>query len=127
MDYPELKNMSKKMYSKKYIGDHYPEFYKYLNDIFPNMDIKEQLYLFFNNLSEPKKCKVCGRYTKLDSFTNGYRVYCSSKCCNSDPDKIKLTKKNLVEKYGVENISQLDYILYTFLILDIFLNDIMND
>ena len=110
MDYPELKSLTKKMYSKQYISKYYPEFYEYLNNTFPNINIKEQLYLFFNGLSEPKKCKVCGKYTKLDSFTKGYRIYCSSKCCNSDPDKIKLTKKNLVEKYGVENISQLDSI-----------------
>ena len=107
MDTPILENMSFKMFSDKYISKHYPEFFEYLNNKFGDITIKEKLYLYFNNLNTPKCCKVCGRYTKLESFTKGYRLYCSSKCCNSDPDKISTTKQNLIDKYGVVNVSQL--------------------
>ena len=108
MDTPILANMSYKMYSDKYISKHYPEFFKYLNDKYSDLSIREKLYLYFNHLNEPNRCKICGEFTKFENFNVGYRTYCSSKCCNSDLDKITLTKSNILEKYGVENISQLD-------------------
>ena len=107
MEYPRLENMSPKMFSDKYIKKHYLEFYEYLNDKYPSLTIREQLYLFFNNMIEPNKCKICKKYTKFESFTKGYHTYCSSKCCNSDPDKIETTQNNILNKYHVSNISQL--------------------
>ena len=40
MDYPELKNLTKNMYSKQYISKYYPEFYEYLNNTDANYGIR---------------------------------------------------------------------------------------
>lgn len=58
------------------------------------------------------KCKNCGKEIKVKINSN--RKYCSTKCANeiinNDPESIKKKQKNMkktmLEKYGVENISQ---------------------
>lgn len=56
-------------------------------------------------------CKICGKPTKYNTISTGYSTYCSNKCINADPEvrkKITLsTKVTLLEKFGVENISQI--------------------
>lgn len=57
-------------------------------------------------------CINCGKPTKFVCISIGYSKHCSVKCANNNPDVRKKitesTKSTLLEKYGVENISQLD-------------------
>ena len=69
------------------------------------------------------KCKICGKPTSFINAIDGYRVYCSSKCANSDPEiqdrrksqmtdekrqaKINKIKETNMKKYGVASILQL--------------------
>lgn len=59
-------------------------------------------------------CKMCGNPTRFNSITRGYSTYCSNKCINDDPvvkQKMADSARNtFMERYGVENISQLDEI-----------------
>ena len=111
MEIPDFNTWSTRMQGEKYLKSHYPEFYNYLLTHYPNIsNIKEKIYLYRNNLKEPYRCIICGTFTKYDGPTKGYRLYCSSKCCNNDPNKIQKTKNNNFVKYGVENISQLEKI-----------------
>ena len=59
-------------------------------------------------------CINCGKPTKFVCISIGYSKHCSIKCANNNPDVRKKitesTKSTLLEKYGVENISQLDEI-----------------
>ena len=59
-------------------------------------------------------CKMCGNPTRFNSISRGYSTYCSNKCINDDPvvkQKMADSARNtFLEKYGVENISQLDEI-----------------
>ena len=59
-------------------------------------------------------CKMCGNPTRFNSIPRGYSRYCSNKCINNDPAvKKKMAdsaRNTFLEKYGVENISQLDEI-----------------
>ena len=59
-------------------------------------------------------CKMCGKPTRFNSIPRGYSTYCSNKCINDDPvvkKKMADSARNtFLEKYGVENISQLDEI-----------------
>lgn len=72
------------------------------------------------------KCKICGKPTSFINAIDGYRVYCSSKCANSDPevrDKINAqmtdekrqakrnkTRETNMKKYGVASVLQLSSI-----------------
>ena len=93
--------------SEGYISKHYPELYSYLLEKYPDdsLTYKERLYMFLHSMEEPHRCPVCGKYTKLQDLKFGYRKYCSSKCCNSDEEKIKLTEERNLEKYGCKNVS----------------------
>ena len=104
MEQPEL---GRPKITEKFIKNNYPEFYQYILDNYPEeLTWSEKLYWYKHNLSSPGKCKVCGKNTKYVDFIKGYRIYCSSKCCNSDLEKKLQTKQSCLEKYGVENISQ---------------------
>lgn len=56
-------------------------------------------------------CKICGKPTKYNAISTGYSTYCSSKCSNADPEVRKKittsTKETLLERCGVENVSQI--------------------
>ena len=109
MDTPDFKTWSTKMQGELYLKKHFPEFLQYLNNLYPTVQtIKEKIYLYRNKLNEPCRCLVCGNYTKYDGPSKGYRLYCSSKCCNSDNNKKNKTKSNMMKKYGVENASQIN-------------------
>lgn len=55
------------------------------------------------------KCKTCG---KQQDYYHKESVYCSHKCMISDPDyqkkRMDSYKKSCLEKYGVENVYQLE-------------------
>ena len=63
---------------------------------------KELLYKILVEETE-HFCLSCGAPVKLKNFTTGYRVYCSSKCSNSDKLKKEKTRKIKKEKYGNED------------------------
>lgn len=71
--------------------------------------ISEKIYLLDNTSVE---CLVCKNKTKFLSMSRGYRKYCSKSCSNSDVNLIEKKlinyKKNNLNKYGVENTSELD-------------------
>lgn len=56
-----------------------------------------------------KKCQYCGKEAEFKSFSLGYKDICDSKECKHKHRIETVTKTNL-EKYGVENVSQLESI-----------------
>lgn len=70
------------------------------------MNQSEEKYLNDNGLIEPPKC-YCGNPLKFRSYSRGYAKYCCAACANKDPRKKEATRKNMLAKYGVENISQI--------------------
>ena len=54
-----------------------------------------------------KKCQYCGKEAEFKSFSLGYKDICNSKECKHKHRIETVTKTNL-EKYGVENVSQLE-------------------
>ena len=95
---------------KLYIKKNYPEFYEYLINTYTNTSTKklaEKLYLYYNHLSEPPKCPVCGKNRPfLDFLSRGYQTYCSSKCSNSDKLVQEKKSKTCFEHYGVKHPAQ---------------------
>lgn len=67
------------------------------------------MHIKYNVYIKPK-CKVCGKnYTKFTGYKNILYANCCCKECEKEYRKIQ-TIKAIKEKYGVENISQLDEI-----------------
>ena len=95
---------------KLYIKKNYPEFYEYLINTYINTStekLAEKLYLYYNHLSEPPKCPVCGKNRPfLDFLSRGYQTYCSSKCSNSDKLVQEKKSKTCFSHYGVEHPAQ---------------------
>lgn len=56
-----------------------------------------------------KKCRYCGKEAEFKSFSLGYKDICDSKECKHK-HRIETVKKTNLEKYGVENVSQLESI-----------------
>lgn len=60
---------------------------------------------------EVGQCKICGKETSFIGITTGYRLYCSVKCSQNDPEVrakvLETTQKNLMNNYGVINVQQI--------------------
>ena len=64
-------------------------------------NIQQMIYHITNELYEIPKCKMCnGVELNFYNIKNGYTIYCSPKCQNSDPDKIKKYENSMEKKYG---------------------------
>ncbi len=76
-----------------------------------NPSIPERLYCIINDITNKIECKdeKCKNYVSFSNFRKGYRTYCSKQCVNNNSIEIKeKIKQTCLEKYGVENISQLE-------------------
>jgi len=130
-----LDNIGGKYSSEKYIQKNFPDEYKYIKNFISLYNIetskfKEKVYLAHHNITTQPKCKTCKiGEVKFLNYKNGFTTYCSLSCTASDTDiqqkrqdtnlkKYGVThawnnakqKKTILEKYGVENVSQLNSI-----------------
>ena len=78
---------------------HYPDFYKMIVENYHCDTWNENLYWYYNNLTDYPRCKNCGNKTKFINLKEGYRKFCSKKCSNSNKDKQEKTKQVCIEKY----------------------------
>lgn len=116
---------------EEYIKNHFPEFYQYLINNFPN-DITwvEKLYWWKNNITEYPVCAVCSNRVSFNKSDKYYHKYCSLVCCGKGEDtkqkrintSIKKygeehftnrdkAKQTTLKKYGVENVSQIPLVI----------------
>jgi hypothetical protein len=104
---PDINDLLEHSCTKRSIEIHYPILYNIICEKIPG-DLKwtEKLYWFYHDLRDYPKCPVCGDPVKFISLRSGYRKYCSSKCCNSDPEKLKKQQETTLKHYGVVNPSQ---------------------
>lgn len=70
-------------------------------------DTSEVLYRIKNSIEGPKSCICCGKPTRFSKSKKKYGLYCSAKCQNSDPNKIKKTAKIKEERYGDPNYNNM--------------------
>lgn len=109
MDIPKYEELNASNGRACSIKLHYPEFYTYLIENFPeNISFSEKLYWYYNNLKYKPACVICGKEVKFINFHLGYRKYCSQKCMQNDPEILDKKKKTSLERYGVENAMQSD-------------------
>lgn len=100
MKYPKQEDLNSNNCKKRSIEIHYPDFYKYIIENYNCDTWNENLYWFYKGLKEHPVCPICGKPTRFINVKEGYRVYCSKKCSNSDPSKKELTKQTCMTKYG---------------------------
>lgn len=94
-----IEELNKMQLTGSYFKKHFPEIYKLVIEL-PPKKFQEKLYWYHHGLSDYPKCKLCGKPTIFKCFSQGYRLYCSRKCLNSDPAKIEKTKEVCLNKYG---------------------------
>lgn len=92
-----------------------------------DIDLKEKCYLILNDLTTVPVC-ICGNSVKFIGINEGYRKFCSISCSEKTKDRIiasqafykskenKKTannklKQTMLEKYGVEHNSKLQFVL----------------
>ena len=80
----DLNDKSGKLFKEKYIKKYYINLYNNIINYskkynFENLNFKEKMYYYYNNIKEIKRCK-CGNNLTFISFTKGYSKYCSKKC-----------------------------------------------
>lgn len=96
---------------KKHVRNNFPNFYQYLYEHYPSeLSWMERLYWYFNNIHEIPRCTECGKLVKFHDFDKGYFQYCCQKCSNHSNERLAKAKNTIKEKYGVDNISQLESI-----------------
>ena len=87
---------------ESYIKNHNSELYEKISAL-PGRTWSEKIYMYEHGLSEIPSCPICGNIVTFENHYNGYRIYCSRKCMNSDPQKKDKVKKTCIEKYGGPN------------------------
>jgi hypothetical protein len=71
------------------------------NNLNKNLQFKEKIFLFINNIAEQPKCNHCGKELKFKkSLKEGYGSYCSVKCNNQSKEQREKINKTFIEKYG---------------------------
>ncbi len=82
---------------------HYPEFLQMLEEKYPDLEHKERLYWYYNNITERPKCRICGKETAFIDWHHGYREFCGYKCMNSCSDIQERKKATSLKNYGCTN------------------------
>lgn len=83
---------------------YFPSIIEYLNNRFLDSEsFSETIYRIKHHIEEKPVCLNCGKKLKFKGTRNGFGIYCSTKCQNSDPNKIAKDKQTKFERYGNPN------------------------
>ena len=94
---------------EKHVKRNFPDFYKILMEYPEELKFTERVYWYYHKLMEKPICPVCGKsHPKFISFVEGYLQFCSYKCSMKSLSRVEKIKKTTMERYGVENTSQLN-------------------
>ena len=70
------------------------------------LNIKQYYDLYLKKENEGI-CPVCGKPTKFECVTTGYKKYCSSKCASQAPETKEKYKQTCLKRYGVTSTNKL--------------------
>ena len=102
---------AKEIYFKK----HYNFLYNDIKSYNINNDLTwtEKLHRYAYNIKD-NKCYNCNNKTNFRGLIRGYNKFCNCKCMansqNMQENRMKTLIKNNNEKYGVDNVFQLEHI-----------------
>lgn len=91
---------------ERHVKNNFPNFYAKLMEYPGELKFSERVYWYFNGMTEKPKCPICGGVPKFISFNEGYLQFCSYKCSMQSTERTLKIKNTMLEKYGVENVSQ---------------------
>ena len=95
--------------------DNYNEVVGLTSFLEEDVKVSERLYCILNDIYNIVICgsSSCNNEVKFVKFRMGYKSYCCNKCQRLDQENINIkqldsNKKTCLEKYGVENVFQLE-------------------
>lgn len=65
-------------------------------------------YFYMKNSTGTPLCLMCKSSVRFVSYTIGYKMFCSSKCCNTSKQWKDSVKKSNLKKYGVTSVMKLE-------------------
>lgn len=115
--FDEIKNSIVPQHRKRALKKNHTEYYESILSHYEwldyNTSFNELHYVIQNKIEQRPTCNSCTNYVSWDTHNLEYHRYCSSSCSieiainKASQEEAKATrKKNLIEKYGVENIFQ---------------------
>lgn len=102
-----IDNKSGHKTKEQWFSKNHPEEYKKIIDYSLNISLelnfKEKIWFYFNELTERPKCCTCGGEIKFrDRFDKPYGEFCKLECINDNKDEmIKRQKETFQKRYGV--------------------------
>lgn len=92
-----------KWFSKNYPNE-YNNIISYCSKFNIDLNFKEQIWFYFNQLTERPKCLSCNDEVKFrNRFDKPYGDFCSIDCANNNKEElIKRQKETFQKKYGVD-------------------------
>lgn len=90
-------------FSKNHV-DEYSKINEYCSKINIDLNFKEKIWFYYNQINERPKCKTCGGEIKFrNRFDTPYGDFCSLNCINNNKDEmIRRQKKTFNEKYNID-------------------------
>jgi hypothetical protein len=80
----------------------------FLDEAYERVTFQQRYYHVDNNDYKLKYCDYCKKVLcEFQRRTRSYPRFCSTKCSANCPKKIEQMKKNLLERYGVDNVSKI--------------------
>ena len=82
----------------------YSEIINYSKKLTIELNFKEKIWFYYNNLTDRPKCITCDREIKFrNRFDKPYGEFCSLKCINENKNEmISRQKKTFNRKYNVD-------------------------
>lgn len=89
-----------------WLNKNYPKFYEFILNNYPDQDIKESLYMFYNDIKTKPLCKSCGKPVKFHGYNKGYSEFCCPKCAQNNKEVRQKLKNTNIERYGENYIGK---------------------
>lgn len=102
MDIPKLEELNASTCTSRVMKVRYPEFYGYIIETYSGIPFTEALYRYYHP-NWNNTCIECGKPTKFINLTNGYREFCSQKCCNNSQEIQRRREQSCIDRYGTTN------------------------
>lgn len=105
--YPETRNkiVTGRSNITNWLKTNYLDFYNWLISFYENIDIKEAIYMFYENIETRPICVMCRKPVKFHGYKYGFAKYCCPTCAQLDNTTRERYINSMKQKYG-ENYAE---------------------